>query len=144
MSKPGTIYAMRAGDGPYVKIGYAGSLQRRLNNLQIGCPEDLRVIWTTPGTVADEKLLHHRFESRRRRGEWFDFAGMSDAEVVGALNGDVTVPEPDESCLSPALRFEHGRGSRSRTRTPDIILSPPWTQLEGEALARWAPGGFCG
>lgn len=61
---PGTVYFFRMGD--LVKIGYTTDLPRRRRAL---VPDE--VLATTPGTMGDEKALHHRFGHAWSHGEYF-------------------------------------------------------------------------
>jgi hypothetical protein len=62
-------YFIQAGpDGP-VKIGIADDVEKRLKELQTGCPHDLRIIGRIKGNV--ESRLHEIFDQFRLRGEWF-------------------------------------------------------------------------
>lgn len=54
-----------------VKIGRAYDVHGRLRSLQIGSPVGLRLIRTIPFDC--EKLMHARFATLRRHGEWFEF-----------------------------------------------------------------------
>ena len=68
------VYLIQAGngDGP-VKIGHGRLPLRRLQNLQLGSPERLRLIGTIAGAATEESELHRRFAFDRIRGEWFRF-----------------------------------------------------------------------
>lgn len=63
------LYAVRG--GPYVKIGYTNDLERRMGELQVGCPYELEVLLAIPGSAEDEKIAHRKFQTLRTRGEWF-------------------------------------------------------------------------
>lgn len=63
-------YFIQAGtDGP-VKIGVAQDVEKRIKELQTGCPDDLRLIGRIQGNCESE--LHKRFSQFRLRGEWFN------------------------------------------------------------------------
>lgn len=65
------VYFVRAGaDGP-IKIGFSWNPWARVADLQVGCPEQLRIIVTVKGDRVDERAVHRRFESSRLQGEWF-------------------------------------------------------------------------
>ena len=64
------IYFIADEDG-YIKIGHAGHPQARLKSLQTASRQELRLLATTPGAVADEKALHAKFSDDHVRGEWF-------------------------------------------------------------------------
>ena len=102
----GTNYLLHAVGSEFYKIGYsASSLSKRLTQLQCGCPYDLTVRATRPGTFRDEKHLQYYFAKFRLHGrsEWFqirshwskvvraflDFAGQDEyeGELIGGLYG---------------------------------------------------------
>jgi hypothetical protein len=64
------IYFIQSGQRPFVKIGYCtGDPRRRLGRLQIGNPEELRLISTKDGGRTEELEWHGRFDHLRVRGE---------------------------------------------------------------------------
>lgn len=68
------VYFMQA--GPFVKIGFtSGSPQARAELLQVGCPYEIKVLCTIPGSRRKEKLLQHRYRKFHVRGEWFKLGG---------------------------------------------------------------------
>lgn len=67
----GMVYfAREMPDGP-IKIGFATNVERRLNNLQIGNPREIKVVAAFPGTLATEDRVHRLFFNDHLRGEWF-------------------------------------------------------------------------
>lgn len=64
------IYFIADEDG-YIKIGHASHPQSRLRSLQTASRQELQLLATTPGTMADEKALHAKFSDDHVRGEWF-------------------------------------------------------------------------
>lgn len=66
------IYFIQSTMGGPIKIGKAINPIKRLEQLQTGYPEPLQIIGVTPGTVEEEKNLHHKFLSLRLHGEWFN------------------------------------------------------------------------
>lgn len=67
------IYFVRAGDvaGP-IKVGFTGSLRKRLAALQTGCPHALSLLDVQPAQQWEEFLLHRHFAVSRTIGEWFN------------------------------------------------------------------------
>ncbi len=66
-----SVYFIQAETGQ-IKIGYTTYLiTERLNTLQVGCPVELKLLLTVPGTERLEKALHQKFAAFRIRGEWF-------------------------------------------------------------------------
>ncbi len=75
-SPKGCVYFILAGDSGRVKIGYCqlGGHEERRANMQVGCPDTLRVLAVIEGkTQRDERLLHKKFKRLHIRGEWFRF-----------------------------------------------------------------------
>lgn len=86
--KPGSnmtpeIYFIRCED--YVKIGIGYTPSDRIGTLQVGCPFELVMIGTIPGTIAEELALHRRFASMRIRGEWFRYEGDLKAYIEATV-----------------------------------------------------------
>ena len=71
MSRDGYIYFVECGTSGRIKIGWALNPEARIKNLQTGSSTDLKILAAEPGTVKQEKLLHHRFSDHLWRGEWF-------------------------------------------------------------------------
>ena len=61
--------------GAFVKIGRGKNPQARLDDLQIGNPEPLKIVFTIPGSALVEKAFHARFAAYRTTGEWFRVTG---------------------------------------------------------------------
>lgn len=71
------VYFVQAGSkkGP-IKIGYATDVDKRISELQVGCPFTLNLIFKLPAkserhAQSLESWFHDRFQKRRIRGEWF-------------------------------------------------------------------------
>lgn len=88
------VYVLRAGDTDIVKIGWAIDVARRLDSLQTGHYEVLRVIRIIVTEEAGEKWLHQRFVDQRIRAEWFRFhPDMLTVEVPSFVNSpDLMAP----------------------------------------------------
>lgn len=58
-----------------VKIGYTTlkGLKKRIETLQIGTPNELRLLGATWGDKKIEKQLHEKFHYSHIRGEWFHY-----------------------------------------------------------------------
>lgn len=67
------VYFARAGDTNRVKIGTTASIRKRIQSLQTGCPDQLDIIFTTPGDKNSEKNFHRMFKKSRISGEWFRY-----------------------------------------------------------------------
>ena len=64
------VYFIGAHNHP-IKIGKATRVERRLAELQVGCPRIIHVLATTPGGFAMEREYHQRFIKHLLHGEWF-------------------------------------------------------------------------
>lgn len=70
---PRFIYFFQAVSGGPIKIGVAGDPAKRLIEIQLGNPEQLRIIGVIPGGGrSHEQGLHARFRQSRLHGEWFE------------------------------------------------------------------------
>lgn len=76
------IYFIHDKQSGAVKIGYAADPQKRLAELQTGCPNGLELIRTLHGQRREEKEVHRRLKRFRHRGEWF-------AANAGPLNAAI-------------------------------------------------------
>lgn len=78
------VYLMRAGKN--YKIGVSKDIVKRAANLQVGCPEEITIVASTPGDEVIEKNLHHKFGefSTRKNGEWFS---LSKPDVNNLISG---------------------------------------------------------
>lgn len=92
------IYFIEAKGAGAVKIGWAAAnLQKRVQQLQCGCPIELDVVGTVPGTRRMEHRLHLEMVGYNVRGEWFE-AEAAKAVYTRILDVgyDVTVAELSE------------------------------------------------
>jgi hypothetical protein len=74
------VYFIGADFGP-VKIGFTGNLRRRLESIQNGYPERIRVLAYATGGRMLEASYHRRFASYRMNGEWFRRAPELEREI---------------------------------------------------------------
>jgi len=66
------IYFIQAGKNGPIKIGHTNNkVSNRMASMQVGCPYELRLLWTLNGDIKDEFNLHEMFKHERIRGEWF-------------------------------------------------------------------------
>ena len=65
------IYFIESGKGGPIKIGITGNIQFRLDELQVGNPCKLNLLWIYNGRQFTEFELHAKFKSDRIRGEWY-------------------------------------------------------------------------
>lgn len=89
------IYVISQGrDGP-VKIGYAERPEARLRNLQVGNPNELRLVQThlcsrRQVALEIESGLHDVLGNNRIQGEWFN---LSAEDAGGYVQGYVAMAE---------------------------------------------------
>ena len=90
------IYVVYAESYQVVKIGYAADVDKRIRELQCGCPEPLQKLVVFPGEREEEKALHDRFSEYRVQGEWFRYEGPVVRFVwdMGSLVADIPDPVP--------------------------------------------------
>ena len=79
------IYVIGSQDNP-VKIGHASKVESRLTAMQVGNPDELRILgrvvvpWDRAGVI--EKAVHETLREHHRRGEWFN---VSVADAIAAI-----------------------------------------------------------
>lgn len=68
------IYIIRAGNTNYYKIGFSTDADKRLKDLQTGCPFRLYKLVECEGNLTYEKMIHDYFNEYkcRNNGEWFE------------------------------------------------------------------------
>lgn len=72
----GYVYVVGRGEqGDPVKIGWSGTPEGRVKQLQTGSPHVLRLLDTHPGPEELENFLHEEFAPSRLHGEWFLIEG---------------------------------------------------------------------
>ncbi len=99
-------------DGPRIKIGKAGNPEKRMLDLQVGCPVKLEMLGTiqcrdSKEATKTERAMHKRFKSRRAIGEWFLFSHDAKSEVRGLIanhQGPFTKPQPSDIARLEQLR----------------------------------------
>ena len=66
----GFVYFIGGRSGP-IKIGYSIDARKRLSKISVGSSQHLSLLAKVPGTMDDERRMHHRFAHIRVKGEWF-------------------------------------------------------------------------
>ncbi len=93
------IYFIQAAESKRIKIGFSASdPAHRRASMQVGCPEELILLFCIDGDQNKEKALHTKYSSHKVRGEWFKCE--SDLKEFVDSNTPDTVP------TEPALRGE--------------------------------------
>jgi len=128
----GFVYLITMEPDEYVKIGFTQSHPRsRLNALQTGCPQPLRLMAYFPGSMDDERRLHMTFDELRHLGEWFVVQDKLD-DLLGYL-GDYQDPYSTREAFEGAVHdcIINEIGPWSVRETCDSSL---WNHLEFEVV----------
>lgn len=81
------LYFIQAeGAPPYIKIGIAGNVRRRITDMQLCCPYRLRLLKRVPAPQL-ERSLHRRFADDRVTGEWFKITDEL-LRVISEMEGE--------------------------------------------------------
>lgn len=85
------VYFIKAyGECPLIKIGRSKTPEKRMSQLQIGCPFKLKMIGfmkcrDDSHAKSVEKLAHNIFYKQRRRGEWFKLSEAHRAQIESLI-----------------------------------------------------------
>lgn len=124
----GYVYFVQCGedDGP-IKIGSTADVDKRLSQLQVGCPFDLTLLASILVEDAEEveRELHARFRSFHIRGEWFEgsYALRSAVVQMSRLSAD----QRTQLLTSGDSHFEWRNQARESVEmpNPDPLTSYP-------------------
>jgi hypothetical protein len=85
------LYLIQSNEGKY-KIGISKNPSKRIEQLQTGSPDVLKLIHTyeSPNAFKIETALHNKYQYLREHGEWFD---MSISEEVDFLKNCKKIDE---------------------------------------------------
>ncbi len=79
------VYAIEGAGTGLIKLGRAIDPAKRLRELQVGSPVQLRLLASAPETLRrTESALHRTFASSRSHGEWFR---LTDEDASAAVLG---------------------------------------------------------
>lgn len=81
-NREGTVYFLLGRQTGLMKIGFASTLDERVNSIQAMSPDILDLVKTIPGTIQIERQIHKDFADYRAHGEWFRCTGCL-ARFVG-------------------------------------------------------------
>lgn len=102
-----------------VKIGVAKNAEARLDELRVGSPVPLHLIWKARGGRALESSLHEYFAPYRIHGEWFDFGDENPAALVATAAVLLGSPShPQRVTAEGRLRVVH---SALTVDAPNIV-----------------------
>lgn len=79
------VYLISDAETMLVKIGTSAKPERRVADLQTGSASELTLLWTHPGSYAEERRLHTHFAAQRRTGEWFDLGADPVTAIMAAM-----------------------------------------------------------
>ena len=69
-----SLYLLNAKGTCFYKIGITKkNIEKRISNLQTGCPYKLTLILEIEGNNDTEKELHNEYQNFKEHGEWFKF-----------------------------------------------------------------------
>lgn len=73
LPRRGVVYFVEAVGVARIKIGWSSfeDVTSRIEDLQTGCPFDLRLLGVMPGSPQHEGEIQRRFARAHARGEWF-------------------------------------------------------------------------
>jgi hypothetical protein len=80
------LYFMRTEDD-HVKIGRASNVDKRLTQIQCGCPHEIVEVRSLPGRGHEESDWHENFAAHRLRGEWFRWTPALERAIDRAGHG---------------------------------------------------------
>jgi hypothetical protein len=83
---PDDLYFMRVDEG-MVKIGRAINVDKRLSQIQCGCPHEITEVRSLPGRGHEEKEWHEMFAEHRVRGEWYKWTPALERAIDRAGRG---------------------------------------------------------
>lgn len=91
--RPQVLYIMQNGNTNEYKIGITGDINRRYKEIQVGCPNELRIVklWThyqRKVITKYERVLHNYFKicKIRENGEWYRLSNADIAELCKPNN----------------------------------------------------------
>ena len=79
----GAVYAIGNIKHGFVKIGYSNNPEKRIKQIQTGCPFPVTIIRTWQGMGRkEEKLMHRAYSKYKTVGEWFKIEGSLKHELL--------------------------------------------------------------
>lgn len=71
----GYVYVIGNEEAKICKIGFSANPNKRIKEVQTGCPYLLKILLIFQADKYTETRLHHKYSKYRRNGEWFNIAG---------------------------------------------------------------------
>lgn len=155
VSLDGWCYLYVIQSGAHVKIGRAVNVAERLMNLQVGTPEELRLLAAAPAHWTLEAMAHARFENDQlpHSREWFRLSEDICRFVVHLQDGlnpltffwPQTVSGQSRACLPARVPRDYNDSSSVDQRaprdappspdrqSPDTAQSPPCDEHHTDA-----------
>lgn len=87
----GFVYFAYIGEASpvYIKIGFSKyDPNKRLKNLQTGCPFPIKLLGFVIGRMSQEEELHSVLKDYRIQGEWFDYSDYVERIVRDQLDSE--------------------------------------------------------
>ena len=132
----------------YVKIGVAYNVERRLVDLSIGNPFELKILaaYAFNNAQVVEQALHQRFEPSLVRGEWFSFTEQDilDFHILCQNLGGVLstveneMSEADEELAKEQKRIDEGLAQINYLKQKKIEKDIKNTQRDAEIWERYS------
>ncbi|MFI6512149.1 GIY-YIG nuclease family protein [Streptosporangium sp. NPDC050855] len=129
------LYLVGSDEVRPVKIGVSFNPDRRVEELQVGSPVALRILWRAPGGRDMERVLHACFRSYWKHGEWFDFGDENPVAIVAgtaALLGYWRLPATIAQLLPPAPWADRNFINRLIADTPPRYPERPARKAKQE------------
>lgn len=125
------IYFIQAGNEG-IKIGRTIlNVERRIVDMQVGCPIELVLLGTVKGNKEREIELHEKFKKFRLRGEWYSIVIKEEVEVI--LNTESSPESRGLYALDKAI---------AKTRAKDIDVIHRLVHKKEKLLESvWSVGG---
>jgi hypothetical protein len=129
------------GDGP-VKIGKAKNPQERLTLLNVGCPEELRLLGSAGWPDEQERVIHRILRTHRVRGEWFAPTPEVMEVVERIRQGGLPLIPPAQPKPSPrikgfAVTEPHNRWAREKYNAYQRFLMQTRRAIAKGLACRW-------
>ena len=81
------LYILKPKGLPYYKIGIAVDVDKRIKDLQTGCPKELYCVYKKEfnKTIKIERMIHKKYKNKNTYGEWFKLNKNELEELITTL-----------------------------------------------------------